>query len=134
MKIKRLLFNFLIIWLMLFFIPATSCSSESDPNWVGNIIMEYNLSNSLFKDLSDKNGIDRHDLNEKASFRVVIKACGTSAQNLRIQKPDASYTLTEHRFRQPSKKKCVKSSTGPGDKHMVDYKTPGDRAQIPPVQ
>ncbi|MBN1472458.1 MAG: hypothetical protein JW925_11810 [Syntrophaceae bacterium] len=126
MKIKRLLFNFLIIWLMLFFIPATSCSSESDPNWVGNIIMEYNLSNSLFKDLSDKNGIDRHDLNEKASFRVVIKACGTSAQNLRIQKPDASYTLTEHRFRQSSKKKCVRSSTGPGDKHMVDYKTPGD--------
>jgi hypothetical protein len=88
--------------------------------------MDYKLSNSLFKDHSDKDGINRHDLSEKASFRVVIKACGTSAQNLRIQKPDASYTLTEHKFRQASKKKCVRSSTGPGDRHMVDYKTPGD--------
>jgi hypothetical protein len=111
---------------MLFFIPATSSASESDSNWVGDIIMEYKLSNSLFKDHSDKDGIDRHNLSEKASFRVVIKACGTSAQKLRIEKPDASYTLTEHRFRQASKKKCVKSSTGPGDRNMVDIKTPGD--------
>ena len=115
-----------MIGLMLFFIPAISHSSESDPNWVGDIIMEYKLSNSLFKDHSGKGGIDRHDLSEKVSFRVVIKACGTSAQKLRIEKPDASYTLTEHRFRQPSKKKCVRPSTGPGDRHMVDIKTPGD--------
>lgn len=111
---------------MLFFIPASSLASEPSPNWVGEIIMEYNLSNSLLKHQSDSNGIDRHDYNEKASFRVVIKACGTSAQNLRIQKPAVSYTLIEHKFRQSSKKKCVRSSTGPGDRHMVDYKTPGD--------
>lgn len=125
MKIKRLLFHCSMVGLMLC-VPVISSSSGSDPNWVGNIIMEYKLSNSLFKDLSNKYGINKHDLNENAVFRVVIKACGTSAQNLRIQKPDASYSLTEHRFRQASKKKCVRSSTGPGDRHMVDYKTPGD--------
>ena len=120
------MFHCLMICLMLFFIPATSLSSESDPNWVGNIIMEYKLSNSLFKDQSGQGGIDRHDYNEKASFRVVIKACGKSAQNLRIQKPDVSYTLIEHRYSQASKKRCERPSTGPGDKNKFYTMTPGD--------
>ncbi len=110
-----------IIAVCLFYTTATAAEAI----WIGNIIIDYNLSNSLNKETSDKDSTSRHSLKENAHFRVIIKACGESAQNLRISNPDVSYTMTESRFRQVKKSRCVRSSKGPGDKDMVDYVTPG---------
>jgi hypothetical protein len=113
-----------IICIVIVLFPATSFSSEPKVKavWIGTVTMDYTLSNSINKETSDKNGVSRHSLNEDASFRVVIKACGSSAQNLRIVKPDVSYTLTENRFRQARKAQCRSKD----DKHTVYYVTPGD--------
>ncbi len=100
-------------------------ANASEPIWIGDIIIDYSLGNSLYKDTSDKDSTSRHSLKENARFRAVIKACGESAQNLRISNPDVSYTMTENKFNQVKKSRCVRSSKGPGDKNMVDYVTPG---------
>jgi hypothetical protein len=81
--------------------------AKAKPYWVGKITMDYRLTNSILKNDSNDAGVSKHTLNEDVSVIVVVKACGLSAENLRIMKPEVNYILKESIFRQASGSSCV---------------------------
>lgn len=92
-------------------VPIDAFSTEAEPYWVGNITMDYRLSNSIFKDDSNNERISRHTLNEDVSIFIVIKACGSTAENLRIMKPEVNYIMKESKLTQTLKSELNCKST-----------------------